>query len=517
MRKIQSLFVLVLLFMTYATIVTGQEQDFSKGKEVYDENCAHCHGYEGDGHGYAFDNVFPRPRDFTSGMFKIRMTPTGEEPVLDDLYNIISRGMPGTTMPSWSKALSDEQRMLVAGYVEQFYKVEEEEDEEEEEEEEEEDEEEEDEEEEDEEEEDLGPISIPKAIPSSPESIAKGRELANKVDCQKCHGLEGRGNGPSATEVNDDWNDEPIRPADWTASWRFRGGNNPEDIYRTIQTGLNGTPMPTFNEDLTEEETWHIVNFVRSLGPNKEPDVKNTIVAKRIEGEINLDLDSSTWKEATSFYVPFSGQVIIQDRLFQPAVHSIYLKSVYNDSEIAFSIQWNDPTPKDHEKMGGGDEMILQFPAKMKEGDTSKPYFLMGQPGKSVNLWVWSDESGDVQSAKSSRLGEWNSLADQTIESKIEYNEGQYTLFLKRKRVNDQKGEIQFPEEKSVFPIAFSAVDGSSSEGKSKRGVTTWFNLLLEQPIGLDIYYIPFLVFIVIFGLEILFMRRLQQKKGSTL
>ncbi|MDP6764758.1 MAG: c-type cytochrome, partial [SAR324 cluster bacterium] len=68
------------LMLGLPEISCAEQKEHSKGRAVYEDNCAHCHGYEGDGQGYAFENVFPKPRDFTYGMFKIRTTPTGEEP-----------------------------------------------------------------------------------------------------------------------------------------------------------------------------------------------------------------------------------------------------------------------------------------------------------------------------------------------------------------------------------------------------------------------------------------------------
>ena len=121
-----------LMVSAFTGIALGESQDFAAGKTVYDENCAHCHGYEGDGQGYAFENVFPKPRDFTSGMFKIRTTETGEEPTQKDLFQIISRGMPGSTMPEWESVLNEQQLHAVAAYVEQFYKTDEDTEEEEE-------------------------------------------------------------------------------------------------------------------------------------------------------------------------------------------------------------------------------------------------------------------------------------------------------------------------------------------------------------------------------------------------
>ena len=534
-RAYCGLFGLFLLSFPLVLFAAGESQDFATGKTVYEENCAHCHGYEGDGQGYAFENVFPKPRDFTSGMFKIRTTATGEEPTQKDLLQIISRGMPGSTMPEWESILNEEQLYAVTAYVEKFYKAEDEESDDEEdsdeddetdseeaadddeaEEEEEVDDEDDDEDDEDDDEDDeeevLAPLVIPPAPDSSTESIARGKELTLKVECDKCHGKAGRGDGPSAMELKDDWNQHPMRPADWTAPWRFRGGNRAEDIFRTVRTGLNGTPMPSFAEELTVEQTWDVVSYVRSLAPEKEPDVKRTLVSKKVEGVLSLEMEHSQWASAQIFYVPFSGQVILKERLFQPAVHSLRFSSIYNETEIAFRIQWNDPTSKAHQEFGGGDEMILQFPAKHKEGERALPYFLMGQPGKSVNLWVWSDAYGKVVDAKASRLGDWMVREERLLNSKISYKNGQYTLLIKRDRVNDQKGSIQFPADRIVVPLAFSAVEGSSPEGGSKRGVTTWYNLLLEQPVGNNIIYVPVIIFLLILGLEVLLMLRTRRR-----
>ncbi|MDP6654903.1 MAG: c-type cytochrome [SAR324 cluster bacterium] len=497
-----------LMVSAFTGIALGESQDFAAGKTVYDENCAHCHGYEGDGQGYAFEYVFPKPRDFTSGMFKIRTTETGEEPTQKDLFQIISRGMPGSTMPEWESVLNEQQLHAVAAYVEQFYKTDEDTEEEEYTEEEAD-------EEADEEDEPVVPLVIPKAPDSSPESIARGKELTLKVECDKCHGKEGRGDGPSAMELKDDWNQIPMHPADWTAPWRFRGGNRAEDIFRTIRTGLNGTPMPTFAEDLTVDETWDVVHYVRSLASVNEPEVKRTLVSKKVEGVLSLEMENGQWETAQIFYVPFSGQVILKERLFQPTVHSLRFSSIYNETEIAFRIQWNDPTSKAHKEFGGGDEMILQFPAKLKEGERAIPHFLMGQPGKSVNLWLWSDAYGKVVDAKASRLGDWMVREDRPLASIIRYKNGQYTLMIKRERVNDQKGSVQFPADRIVVPLAFSAVDGSSGEGGSKRGVTTWYNLLLEQPVGNNIIYVPIIIFLLILGLEVLLMVRTRRSKNT--
>ena len=71
------------------------------GKEVYERHCIGCHGVKGDGNGPAatFTHV-QRPRNFTYGVFKFRLT-KGPLPSDADLLRTITRGVRGTAMPAW--------------------------------------------------------------------------------------------------------------------------------------------------------------------------------------------------------------------------------------------------------------------------------------------------------------------------------------------------------------------------------------------------------------------------------
>ena len=79
----------------------GTEAQRESGKKLYLKYCSQCHGEKGNGEGYATPHLRPRPRDFTTGKFKIRTTPNGALPTHQDLVNIIRRGMPYTSMPAW--------------------------------------------------------------------------------------------------------------------------------------------------------------------------------------------------------------------------------------------------------------------------------------------------------------------------------------------------------------------------------------------------------------------------------
>jgi len=84
--------------------------DPAAGKKLYQRWCTQCHGDEGKGDGPAAEFVYPRPRDFTLALFKVRSTPSGQLPTDHDLFKVISEGLPGTSMPAWNKYLSENER-----------------------------------------------------------------------------------------------------------------------------------------------------------------------------------------------------------------------------------------------------------------------------------------------------------------------------------------------------------------------------------------------------------------------
>ena len=97
----------------------GTEAQRESGKKLYLKNCSQCHGEKGDGEGYAAPHLRPRPRNFTTGKFKIRTTPNGALPTHQDLVNIIRRGMPYTSMPAWPD-FSDQEVSDLAYFITTF-------------------------------------------------------------------------------------------------------------------------------------------------------------------------------------------------------------------------------------------------------------------------------------------------------------------------------------------------------------------------------------------------------------
>ena len=130
-------------------------------------------------------------------------------------------------------------------------------------------------------------MEFPSAPDATSESIELGKKLYAETGCLKCHGDLGRGDGPSAPTLTDDLG-QPIRAANLTQSWTFRGGPSREDIFRTMTTGLNGTPMPSFVDSLSTEQRWAITDYIASLSGGNGPGYTNLVVAKPVQDQIDL-------------------------------------------------------------------------------------------------------------------------------------------------------------------------------------------------------------------------------------
>jgi mono/diheme cytochrome c family protein len=224
--------------------VGGLAGHAAAGKKDYRRFCVGCHGPAGDGLGENAQWIDPKPRDFTAAVFKCRSTPTGTLPTDEDLNHSIDRGFVTTSMPSWLP-LTGQMRADLVAYIKTFstrwsqgHGT---------------------------------PIVIPPETPATVESILRGRTRFQKMECWKCHGPAGHGDGPSASTLTDS-KDNPIRPYNFATGTRFKCGETNQDLYRVFMTGLDGTPMPSFADNLTPAEAWDLVHFLRTLQPLKTPE-----------------------------------------------------------------------------------------------------------------------------------------------------------------------------------------------------------------------------------------------------
>ncbi|WP_182868424.1 cytochrome c [Stieleria mannarensis] len=296
---------------------------------LFNEHCVTCHGVSGGGSGPASLLQNPYPRDFRAGVYKWKSTERGAKPTREDLLAILRHGAPGTAMPSFRQVSEDdlealvdyviylsvrgefERRLLTEAVVELGYEetrpdddaslltlagfdqdafavevardtldritgqwVDA----------------------------DQAVIPVPEETPAGDASIERGDALFHGriANCAGCHGKQG--SGDLVTFDFDDWTKEftegiavtptdreAVRPFRKAGALRprqihprkltegvYRGGGDPETLYRRIVAGIAGTPMAGIMVSgepsatgLTGDQVWDIVHYVKSLGEAK--------------------------------------------------------------------------------------------------------------------------------------------------------------------------------------------------------------------------------------------------------
>jgi DMSO reductase family type II enzyme heme b subunit len=468
--------VVALAFATPA-LVGAQAGDATAGKAVYELKCIGCHGEKGDGKGPAAELLMPKPRDFTSGIYKIRTT-ANKAPSDQDLFRIITEGMPGTSMPPWA-VLPEKDRWNLVAYIKAFAA--------------------------DKFKEAPKKLELPKEVASSAESIKRGKEMFEAIECHKCHGADGRADGPSRAELKDEWG-HPIPPANLTKRWTFRGGPTRTEIATRLAAGVLGTPMPTFIDSVEKpEDIWHLTNFILSLGP-ESPHYATLVTVTAVSDAIPDDPNADFWKKLTPNNIPLMGQVIVDPRNFNPSIDLVSIRAVYNDKEIAFHLTWDDPTQSadDPGKKLFADAISLQFPPQPSSG-TERPYFLMGDSTDAVYLLRWENGKGVTESTAN---GPAKIAAIQGAEAsgKAVYANGQYRLVMKRPLVSKDATRPTFTP--AVFmPVAFQAWDGGAGESGTRMSLTSWYYLRLEEPQSSRRFVIPPVVAILTLAVMLLVVR----------
>jgi DMSO reductase family type II enzyme heme b subunit len=493
-------------------------QDTSAGKQVYAKWCAGCHGDNGAGDGVAAKRMIPPPRDFTAGLYQIRSTASGELPTDADLLRSIDEGLPGTAMPGWKTRLSDRQRRDVLAYVKTFSTF-------------------------------FADTSLhpkPIAFGSAPgggtgaDALKIGRQFYDSIGCRKCHGDQGRGDGPSAPTLKDDAG-HPIFAADLHENWRFNGGGTVDDIYHRLRTGLDGTPMPSFSDlleqkFLTEEQLWRVAQYVRSLSPKETPVVSDVIHAPLVQTLPHAPDDSAAWNPVDEYWFPLVGQVVHKDRWFAPAVTGVWVRVVHTKDSIALRVRWDDrsqsPDSAWRAHMGRvfaaqdaedstreqpalwPDQLAVQFPVSIPSG-MERPYFLMGSSNAPVYQWRWMSNARTAAVAGLARgVERFDPIAGggSEIPTQAVYDHGQWRVVFTRALASpDTASQLPFRTGRAI-PVAFFAWDGSNGEHGTRMAISTWYFLALDEPVPARVFISPVLAMVLTLGLGLLVVWRAQQK-----
>lgn len=94
-------------------------------------------------------------------------------------------------------------------------------------------------------------------IESTDSSITRGAELF-QANCAVCHGSTGKGDGVAAAGLDP-------KPANLSED---HVQDNPDGaLFYTISKGVPGTAMVAWESQISEEDRWNLVNFIRTIKP----------------------------------------------------------------------------------------------------------------------------------------------------------------------------------------------------------------------------------------------------------
>ncbi len=488
------------------------------GKPVYDRWCASCHGVDGRGQGDAADWMLPRPRDFTQALYQVRTTNTGSLPTDSDILKVIDEGMPGTAMPGWRTALSSTEKQNLVSYLKTFSRFFETDT--------------------------PDVIQFGRAPGVNDAVLAEGAEVYRALECFKCHGEAGRGDGESAPTQEDD-NGFPIRPADLSQPWYFNGGGTVEDIYRRLRTGLDGTPMPSYSDALaanivTDEQLWAVAHYVKSLG-GETPRVREVVEARRAANGLPASPTDSAWATVQRFWIPLVGQIIVKPRWFAPAVTGVWVQAVHDGTDLVMRLSWSDRSnspdpvwgdwragvtrimaPHEDPAAAAGDSVAapatpdgiaVWFPRTPPTG-MDRPYFFMGSTREPVYAWHWQSTTG-VREARGRGPGVLESLGGpgNGLTGEAVFEAGQWHLMVRRPlAATDSANALSFPAGQAI-PMAFFAWDGDNGESGTKGSLSTWYFLQLTEPTPATSYATPLIAVLLTAGFGVFVVGRAQRRE----
>ena len=486
------------------------------GKILYGEYCSSCHGLNGNGKGEFSYLLYPKPRDLTSGSFKIRSTKAGNPPTDNDLITTIRKGMPGTAMPSFNFLDTDELEDIVS-YVKYLGKINNS---------------------------NSVPIQIPDEISKTDELLKLGKSIYTEIGCNKCHGETGKGDGPSSNALVDS-RGYPIIPRDFT-SGVYLGGGQAQDLYLRFVGGMDGTPMPAYGnlyellgkpKEDENELAWSLVHYVKSLEtgisaetikPPKDDKITALAVSKQSKIDQLLDVSSSLWKKTDSYSIPIS-------RLWQSDnvnYQTVEVQAVYNSKYIAFKLEWEDLTPEEslYRVQDFQDAAAIQFSI-----DGTMGFHGMGSIDHPTDIWFWKSEwqmrtdeetDSDIELAYVNRVtdsdvetypkiindvaylagidaGNINSDAGKTspvenvtavgpstvtslpknkqnVMGKGVWDGNKWRIVLVRELRSRSKQKVKF-KKGGIVPVGFAVWNGSENDRNGQKMVSTWYQLELKD------------------------------------
>ncbi len=460
--------------------------------ELYSAHCAVCHGEHGNGDGEAAPYLFPPPRDFARGQFRLVSTENGA-PTDADLVRVLRRGMPGSAMPPFTwlpeadlTELAAYVRQLAVEGIEQRLQRQ------------------------GLSERDAHAAAVqrmtPGAIvevgdPMTPTSreVARGMQIYEQ-HCAGCHGSTGHGSKPALV-----WTDDGAFAwaRDFTAGV-LKGGASEVDLTRRIRCGLPGSAMPPIN--LEPDDVRAVVAYTMTLiQPHAERRLVQTwqqIRARRVAA-LPDGSDDAAWapQEVTLVLAPLSWR--------DDAIFHVALSVVHDGEQLRARLRWADPT-RDDRPLGASqhaDAAALQFSA-----EAEPPLFGMGSSTYPVSIWHWKpfraedvtallEQAGGVPHQRPRPDAPTNvtgTAAAQTVRAQglrsvprfgihaldlpaqADWSDGTWTVTLTRKLEAPSEHDITLVPGETV-QVATAIWNGSARDHDSEKSITIWHRLELEK------------------------------------
>ena len=477
---------------------------------LYEQQCAACHGLTGDGNGPAAVWLYPKPRNFSAGLFKIKSTPGTALPTDEDLFQSVTRGLPGSSMPSFSY-LPESERRGVVQYVKSLTAFV-----------------------------DASgkrinrfeaaaaggtlaqPVVVPPETPITVQELTLGRDTFKKMQCLLCHGETGAGDGTQVPTLKDAAG-LPARPRDFNTGL-FRGGHTGRDLYLRIHNGLAGTPMVPYGSDVMKpEERWALVHFVQSL---RRTDVavndlltpEDSIIHVKKVSQVATDPMDNYWESLDPVRVPLNPLWPEPNQ-----VYAVSVSAVTDGNKVAVLLQWRDDLPQ----TGAIRVQDFQDGAALQFSMTGNfPFLGMGDSKNPVNLWQWkagwqaeveghapdvrdaynsmhvdtyfqedrhfatARDAGNVisqphksavEDANARGFGSFKSqpIAQQNVTGKGVWNDGFWHVVFVRDLKSPDLDDVKFAPGTTV-PVALAIWNGEQHDRNGRKMISNWYQLIFE-------------------------------------
>ena len=457
---------LVILLEDLGSRMTGIKP-YNDGGDVYAQRCAVCHGTKGGGDGPLAAELLPAPSDLAHGPYRFRSTPFGAPPIENDMMISTASGLSHTAMGSFKAlgggALEDVKDHIKMNLAPALFAT--------------------------------TPEPAPMSpIPTEPVAglVAAGRTVYEKAGCGDCHGASGRGNGSKVGTLKDA-SGRPSIATDLTKRWHYkRGAGGAPDVFYTLTTGLNGTPMVSYVDSLSAEERWQVSYFLERLGRN-QPRFSPTVLASVGKDEIPADPTAKFWDIVPNATVPLGPQVEHAPFWTQPSIDSVDVRVAGRGEDLGILLTWNDRTKNVRTDDAGKiasvsaalqrsgawelpDRIAVQFPEKL-DPKGSLPSSYAGDTTRTVRRWLWSadrSEGGEGRAITERVAGpgaEPETVGDAApVDVTATYTDGQWRVLFRGKR----------PVKTTALPIAVQAWDGGAGESGRWQSFSSWVTVDLK-------------------------------------